>query len=163
MQWLDCHAFHLMSKGNPWWRFSQPDLFDLCPVTNLSGVYLPLDDVKDSNVAVICLPIAPHGHHDILGLQQPPHHIKNCGFAHTGHLWVTRGDTGVYAVEDSYHSAHKDSREDCLHSLDDISEKPSGGVSVFWPMKKSTASLNAIWKESVALSLHCCTVLHCLR
>lgn len=52
----------------------------------LCGVDLSLDDVKDGDVAVAWLPLSSCGHHHILGLQKPPHHIQHCGFPHTSDL-----------------------------------------------------------------------------
>lgn len=41
----------------------------------LCGVDLSLDDVKDGDVAVARLSLSSRGHHHVLGLQKPPHHI----------------------------------------------------------------------------------------
>lgn len=54
--------------------------------THLCWVHLSLDDVKNSNVAVICLTVSSCGHHDVLGLQESPHHIQNCSLPYTCHL-----------------------------------------------------------------------------
>lgn len=52
----------------------------------LCGVDLALDDVQDGDVAVVRLLLSPRGHHDVLGLQKPPHHIQHCGLPHTSDL-----------------------------------------------------------------------------
>lgn len=52
----------------------------------LCGIHLSLDDVEDGDVAVARLPLSSCGHHHVLGLQKPPHHIQHCGFPHTGNL-----------------------------------------------------------------------------
>lgn len=52
----------------------------------LCGVNLSLDDVEDGDVAVARLPLSPRGHHHVLGLQKPPHHIQHGGFSHAGNL-----------------------------------------------------------------------------
>lgn len=63
-------------------------------LTYLSGIHLPLDDVEDGDVAVVGLPVPARGHHHVLGLQQPPHHIQDRGLPHTGHL-RGQGATGT--------------------------------------------------------------------
>lgn len=55
-------------------------------LTYLGGVHLPLDDVEDGDVAMVGLAIPARGHHHVLGLQQPPHDIQDCGLPHAGHL-----------------------------------------------------------------------------
>lgn len=55
-------------------------------LTHLGGVHLPLDDVEDGDVAVVGLAIPTCGHHHVLGLQQSPHDIQDCGLPHAGHL-----------------------------------------------------------------------------
>lgn len=52
----------------------------------LCGVDLSLDDVQDGDVAVARLPLSSSGHHHVLGLQKPPHHIQHCGFSYTSNL-----------------------------------------------------------------------------
>ena len=54
--------------------------------THLCRIHFPLDDVEDGNVAVVGLPVSPCGHHHVFRLQQPSHHVQDCGFPHTGHL-----------------------------------------------------------------------------
>lgn len=54
--------------------------------SHLCGVDLALDDVKDGDVAVARLPLSSCGHHHVLGLQEPPHHVQHCGFPHTSNL-----------------------------------------------------------------------------
>lgn len=72
---------------------SQPDTVKELPVLKddalrsyLCGINLPLDDVKDGDVAMARLPLSPRGNHHILGLQKPPHHIQNRGFPHASNL-----------------------------------------------------------------------------
>lgn len=55
-------------------------------LTHLCGVHLSLNNVENGNVAMIGLTVSACGHHDILGLQESPHHIKNCSLPHTCHL-----------------------------------------------------------------------------
>lgn len=52
----------------------------------LRGVNFSLDDVEDSNVAVTGLSLSPSGHHHILWLQEPPHHIQHGCLPHTSDL-----------------------------------------------------------------------------
>lgn len=52
----------------------------------LCGVNLSLDDVEDGDVTVAGLPLSSCGHHHILWLQEPPHHIEHCGFPHASNL-----------------------------------------------------------------------------
>ncbi len=52
----------------------------------LCWVDLSLDDVEDGDVAVARLPLSACGHHHILGLQKPPHHIQHCGFPDASNL-----------------------------------------------------------------------------
>lgn len=56
------------------------------PRCYLGGVHLSLDDVEDGDVAVARLPLPPRGHHHVLGLQEPPHHIQHCGLPHASNL-----------------------------------------------------------------------------
>lgn len=55
-------------------------------LTYLCGIHLALDDVEDGDVAVVGLPVPAGGHHHVLGLQQPPHHVQDRGLPHAGHL-----------------------------------------------------------------------------
>lgn len=61
---------------------------------HLCGIYLPLDDVQDGDVAVVGLPVSTCGHHHVFRLQQSSHHIQDCGFPHTGHLQTSAGVRG---------------------------------------------------------------------
>lgn len=61
----------------------------------LRGVDLSLDDVEDGDVAVAGLPLPSGGHHHVLGLQKPPHHVQHRGFPHTSHLGTRRGEGGL--------------------------------------------------------------------
>lgn len=66
---------------------------------DLCGVDLSLDDVKDGDVAVARLPLSSSGHHHVLGLQKPPHHIQHCGFPDTSNLkrrWVKDSTVNIF-------------------------------------------------------------------
>lgn len=64
----------------------------------LCGVNLSLDDVEDGDVAVARLPLSPRGHHHVLGLQKPPHHIQHGGFSHAGDLQSKSGPVSTLNV-----------------------------------------------------------------
>lgn len=70
----------------PWQPKPSPSASETEAGAHLRRIHLPLDDVEDGDVAVVGLPVPPCGHHHVLGLQQSPHHVQDCGFPHTGHL-----------------------------------------------------------------------------
>lgn len=54
-------------------------------VVHLGGVHVALNDVEDGYVLAVAGFLAPcmGADHDILGLEQPPHHIQDGGFSHS--------------------------------------------------------------------------------
>ncbi len=76
--------------------------------TRLGGVDVALDDVEDADVArVLAVALARVlRHHDVLGLQQPPHHVQHRRLAHRArrHLRRARDTTPCCSAARGLHS-----------------------------------------------------------
>mmetsp|Transcript_2101 Transcript_2101/g.13649 ORF Transcript_2101/g.13649 Transcript_2101/m.13649 type:complete len:273 (+) Transcript_2101:3153-3971(+) len=86
---LDVRAFpgerNLDGGWSPLDEVRQPPLADaLQGVVHLGRVYVPLNDVEDGYVLAVAGFFAPcvGADHDVLGLEQPPHHVQDGGFPH---------------------------------------------------------------------------------
>ena len=79
---------HLDGGGAPADELRQLPLSDpLEALVHLCGVHVALDDVQDGDVDAAA---RGAGHHDVLCVEQAPHHIQHRGLLDGGHLSVDR-------------------------------------------------------------------------
>ena len=69
-----------------WWQPCSQCTILYNSLTRCTCVYNYLYNIENGDVAVIVVSVAWGGHHDILRLQQSPHHIKYCCLTNTGSL-----------------------------------------------------------------------------
>ncbi len=90
----------LNTRRTPWNEGGQATLADAEEtLVHIGGIDLSLDYVEDGNIAAL---LARHRrYHAVLWLQQPPHDVQDCRFAHRlGLLDLVAGERGVGSHEE---------------------------------------------------------------
>jgi len=119
--------------------------------TSWLGAVARLNDVEDGDVLWLVELLAAHvrWHHDVLGLQETPHHIQNCRLPHRipcccccCHASILNYRTNAAIVSTLAHGLYFTTRYTCYASSSqqkDIAAPPLQSLPPTWPVRDYTS------------------------